>query len=142
MARFENLTHLVRQSLFHLSKPGMRLVACICDVLGGRKLEFVMSFTWCLCPFLTVTPSVRHASLRASRWSWRHARRRGSRAAGARCCLCDAHAMFIFSYLPRPSVCLVLSKWYFRQRMHDICERVRTRFASTLFLSFLCCRSQ
>ena len=45
---------------FHLSNPGMRLVACISDVVGGRvfeprkvvfggrELQFVVSFTWCL----------------------------------------------------------------------------------------------
>ena len=67
--------------------------------------------------------SKRHqASSRASPWSWRHARRRGSRAAGARCCLYDAHAMFNFPSLPHPSVCFVMSKWYLRRRIHEICE--------------------
>ena len=36
----------------------MWLIACSCDVLGGGKLQDVMRFTWCLCPFLTVIPSV------------------------------------------------------------------------------------
>ena len=41
-----------------LSNTGRWLVACIRDVLGGRKLQFVVPCTWCLCPFLTVTPSI------------------------------------------------------------------------------------
>ena len=61
------------------------------------------------------------ASSRASRRSWRNARRRGSNAACARCCLYDAHAMFHFLLYHIPQ-CLVMSKWYLRQRIHEFCE--------------------
>ena len=55
-----NFAYLARQSLFSLSNPEKRLVACICDVLGGRKLKFVVSFTWCLSPFFTVVTRPHH----------------------------------------------------------------------------------
>ena len=100
-ARFVNLAHLARQShraprvacSFHMSNPGKRLVACICDVVGGRvveprkvvlegrELQFVVSFTLVLVPVPHNDSMDHQASSRASRRSGWSARRAGPRGA-------------------------------------------------------------
>ena len=124
-----------------MCNPGMLLVVCIRDVLGGRtSLCRVM----CMVPVSVPHSHSKHhqVSSRANRRSGRSARRRGSNAAGARCSLYDTHTMCNFSSLPHPSVGLVTVKVVFSSEKWNI-RVVRTRFVSTLFsIVFFCCCSQ
>ena len=58
VARSVNLAYLARQSFFSLVQPRNAAGCLHLRRPRRRKAQFVVSFTWCLCPFLTVTPIV------------------------------------------------------------------------------------
>ena len=62
VARSVNLA-LCRKTiaLFSCPSPECGWLLASATSSEGRKVQFVVSFTWCLCPFVTVIPSVMRA---------------------------------------------------------------------------------
>ena len=110
-------------------------------VLGGRKLQFVVSFTWCLCLFLTIIPRIirpHHEPVVGVGGTQQEEGLTLHVLVAA--CMTRMQCSISFSTTSLSVPCDV--KVVSSSENSWILRVVRTRFASTLFPSFSCCRSQ
>ena len=157
LANLTNLTHKTVAPtaecclFFHLSNPRMRLVDRIRDVLGGRavgraveprkvvlggrKPQFVVSFTWCFCPFLTIIPRILRPDHEPVGGVGGTQEREGL-TLHVLVVACMTRMQCSSSFSTTSLSGLVMSKWYLRQRIHEFCEWFRHGLPARCFHLF------